>query len=133
MAHSIEGRVPFLDHLVAEYAAGLPVSYKIRGQREKYVLREAVRDCVPAEVYERQKHPFMTPPARSANDPLSVYCQDVLRSAAIESQPFFEPRRLRAFMDRIAVMPAEDRAGYDSVVLALVSTCVMQERFGLAA
>jgi asparagine synthase (glutamine-hydrolysing) len=133
MAHSVEGRVPFLDHLVAEYAARLPVSYKIHGMREKYVLREAVRDCVPVEVYERQKHPFMTPPARSANDPLSVYCQDVLRSAAADEQPFFAPKRLHALMDRVATMPAEERAGFDSVILTLVSTCVMQERFGLAA
>lgn len=133
MAHSVEGRVPFLDHLVAEYAARLPVSYKIRGMREKYVLREAVRDCVPQEVYDRQKHPFMTPPARGANDPLAVYCQDVLRSTAAESQPFFAPERLRGLADKLARMPAEERAAYDGVVLSLVSTCVLQERFGLAA
>ena len=74
MAHSVEGRVPFLDHHVAEYAAGLPLRHKIRmepGQppREKNVLREAVRDYVLPEVYDRQKHPFMSPPARSDDDP----------------------------------------------------------------
>jgi asparagine synthase (glutamine-hydrolysing) len=41
MAHSIEGRVPFLDHLVAEAAARVPVSIKVKGIREKHVLREA--------------------------------------------------------------------------------------------
>src|SRR3984893_15584515 len=46
MAHSVEGRVPFLDHHVAEYVAGLPVRHKIRGTLEKYVLREAVRDVI---------------------------------------------------------------------------------------
>ena len=39
MAHSIEGRVPFLDHLVAEYAAGIPIDMKVNGMREKHVLR----------------------------------------------------------------------------------------------
>ena len=58
MAHSVEGRVPFLDHHVAEYAAGLPLKHKIRmepGQplREKNVLREAVRDYVLPEAVMR--------------------------------------------------------------------------------
>ncbi|HYG86640.1 MAG TPA: asparagine synthase (glutamine-hydrolyzing) [Azospirillum sp.] len=133
MAHSVEGRVPFLDHFVAEYASGLPVHYKIRGMREKYVLREAVRDCVPPDVYNRQKHPFMTPPARSDDDPLSIYCQDLLRSNAVDKQPFFEPKRVRTLMDRIASLPPDDRAAFEGVVLRVASTCVLQERFALSA
>ncbi len=66
MAHSVEGRVPFLDHHVTEYAAQIPVHHKIRGLREKHVLREAVRDCVLPEVYDRQKHPFLSPPPGTA-------------------------------------------------------------------
>src|ERR1035438_2584231 len=46
MAHSIEGRVPFLDHKLVELIASLPVNQKIRGMTEKYVLREAVRDRI---------------------------------------------------------------------------------------
>ena len=56
MAHSVEGRVPFLDHHVAEYVAGLPIRHKIRGTREKYVLREAVRGVITPEVYNRPRH-----------------------------------------------------------------------------
>ena len=43
MAHSVEGRLPFLDHYVFEEAARMPISMKIRGMTEKYVLREAAR------------------------------------------------------------------------------------------
>ena len=43
MAHSVEGRLPFLDHHVVAEAARMPVSMKIRGMTEKYVLREAAR------------------------------------------------------------------------------------------
>jgi len=63
MAHSIEGRVPFLDHHVVEVLRSQPVSQKIRGMTEKYVLREAVRDVITDTVYHRQKHPFLSPPA----------------------------------------------------------------------
>src|SRR5262245_10094332 len=65
-----EGRVPFLDHHVAEYVAGLPIRHKIRGTREKYVLREPARAIIAPEVYNRQKHPFIAPPPRSGNDAL---------------------------------------------------------------
>lgn len=65
MAHSIEGRVPFLDHHVAEAAARVPVSMKVKGIREKHVLREAAKDVLIPEVYDRQKHPFTTPPTRN--------------------------------------------------------------------
>jgi asparagine synthase (glutamine-hydrolysing) len=133
MAHSVEGRVPFLDHLVAEYAAGIPVRHKIRGLREKHVLREAVRDCVLPEIYDRHKHPFMSPPARSGDDALAVYCQDVLRSASVDDQPFFHPQRVRSLMDHVAALPPHERAAFEGVVLLVVSTCVLQERFGLSA
>ena len=132
MAHSVEGRVPFLDHHVAEYAAQLPVHHKIRGLREKHVLREAVRDCVLPEIYDRQKHPFMAPPAREVDDPLAVFCQDTLRSTEIGDQPFFDPVRIRTLMDEVAGMGPDERAAFEGVVLRVVSTVVMQRSFGLS-
>jgi asparagine synthase (glutamine-hydrolysing) len=51
MAHSIEGRLPFLDHHVVELARRLPVDQKIRGMIEKLVLREAARPVLTATVY----------------------------------------------------------------------------------
>ncbi len=132
MAHSVEGRVPFLDHHVTSYAAQLPVHYKIRGEREKYVLREAVRDVVTPEVYARQKHPFVAPPARDNRDPLSVFCRDVLASSAVEDQPFYEPARVRALLSRAADLPPAERASLDSAVVSIASMCVLQERFKLS-
>lgn len=129
MAHSVEGRVPFLDHHVAEYAARLPVHFKIRGLREKHVLREAVADCVLPEIRERHKHPFMTPPARDSGDPLAVYCQDLLRSSIVKDQPFFDPVRVRGLMDQVAQMEPDARAAYEGVVLRVASTCLLQRRF----
>src|SRR5262249_40731189 len=63
MAHSVEGRVPFLDHHLVEVICSQPVNQKIRGMTEKYILREAVRDVITDTVYRRQKHPFLSPPA----------------------------------------------------------------------
>jgi asparagine synthase (glutamine-hydrolysing) len=63
MAHSVEGRLPFLDHHVVEYSRKLPISQKIHGAVEKYVLREALKPDLTPTVYARQKHPFLSPPA----------------------------------------------------------------------
>ena len=80
MAHSIEGRVPFLDHHLVEVVRSLPVRQKIHGMTEKYVLREAVRDVITDTVYRRQKHPFLSPPATlNPKEKLHGFVQDTLR------------------------------------------------------
>ena len=61
MAHSVEGRTPFLDHKLAEAVAKMPVAMKINGMTEKHVLREAARPYLPAAVYGRRKQPFLAP------------------------------------------------------------------------
>ena len=64
MAHSIEGRLPFLDHHVVELVRDLPVEQKIRGTVEKYVLREAARPVLTATVYAPAKAPVHDAPGR---------------------------------------------------------------------
>jgi asparagine synthase (glutamine-hydrolysing) len=61
MAHSLEVRPPFLDHRVVEFAASLPSSLKIRGSRQKVVLKELMRDKLPTSVLRRKKIGFDIP------------------------------------------------------------------------
>jgi asparagine synthase (glutamine-hydrolysing) len=61
MAHSLEVRPPFLDHRVVEFAAKLPENLKIRGGRLKFVLRELMKDRLPAAVVSRPKEGFDIP------------------------------------------------------------------------
>lgn len=63
MANAMEARPPFLDHHLAEYAAILPPSMRIKGRIEKYVLREAMKGLLPETLYKREKFAFMAPPA----------------------------------------------------------------------
>jgi asparagine synthase (glutamine-hydrolysing) len=64
-ANSIEGRVPFLDHRVIEFANRLPPKFKLRGLEEKSILRHAVRDLLPATVANRVKQPYRAPDSQS--------------------------------------------------------------------
>jgi asparagine synthase (glutamine-hydrolysing) len=134
MAHSIEGRVPFLDHHVVEVLRSQPVSQKIRGMTEKYVLRKAVRDVITDTVYRRQKHPFLAPPATlDTTARLSTLLQDTLRGPVLASIPFFDRRKVVALLDRIATMDDGARVAFDQILMIILSACVLHERFQLAA
>ncbi len=65
MANSMESRPAFLDHHLAEAATRIPPEYRIKGNIEKYVLREAVRGVLPEVLYKREKFAFMAPPAHT--------------------------------------------------------------------
>lgn len=65
MANSMEARPAFLDHHVAEYAVTIPPDIRIRDGVEKWVLREAMVNVLPRELYERKKFAFMAPPAHT--------------------------------------------------------------------
>jgi asparagine synthase (glutamine-hydrolysing) len=65
MAHSVEGRFPFLDVDLVELANSLPPSYKLRGLDEKHVLKRAAAGLVPEEILRRPKQPFRAPDALS--------------------------------------------------------------------
>jgi asparagine synthase (glutamine-hydrolysing) len=133
MAHSIEGRVPFLDHHVVEVIRSQPVKQKIRGMTEKYVLREAVRDVITDTVYRRQKHPFLSPPATlNPDQKLSTLVQDTLRGPVLASIPYFDQTKVIGLLDSLHTMDESAQVANDQVLMLLVSACVLQERFGLA-
>jgi asparagine synthase (glutamine-hydrolysing) len=134
MAHSIEGRVPFLDHHLVEVICSQPVNQKIRGMTEKYVLREAVRDVITDTVYRRQKHPFLSPPATlDPHKRLNALVQDTLRGPILASIPFFDQKKVIGLLDRVTAMDEGSVVANDQVLMVLLSACVLQERLHLAA
>jgi len=65
MGNSVEGRFPFLDHNVIEYAAKIPTDLKIKGLNEKYILKETYKDIIPHDIIHRSKQPYRAPIASS--------------------------------------------------------------------
>ena len=132
MAHSIEGRVPFLDHHVAEAAARVPVNMKVKGIREKHVLREAAKDVLIPEVYDRQKHPFTTPPTRNVNDPMLEFYRDTFASQAAKDQPIFDMKKVATTLDGLLEVPADQRIAVEGGLQRVASVVAMQELFSMA-
>ena len=133
MAHSVEGRVPFLDHHVVEVIRSQPVNQKVRGMTEKFVLREAARDVITDTVYRRQKHPFLSPPATLNPDQrLNAFVQDTLRGPVLASIPFFDRKKVVGLLDSLHAMDDGARVANDQVLMTMVSVCVLHERFQLS-
>jgi asparagine synthase (glutamine-hydrolysing) len=133
MAHSVEGRVPFLDHHVVECVCRAPVSLKIRGVTEKYLLREAAKPLITETVYRRQKHPFLAPPVTTVpTERFHQMMQDTLRGSGLASLPFYDQKKVVALLDQLPKMSDSERVGWDPVLMSMLSACVIQERFGLA-
>ena len=132
MAHSVEGRLPFLDHDVVELAARMPVSMKIKGMTEKYVLREAARSVLTPAVYTRQKHPFMSPPATIQRDGrLYTSLQDTLRSSMLDGPGIYDRSKVTKLLDAIPSMDGPGRARADALLMWMSSLCHLADRLHL--
>ncbi len=90
MAHSIEGRFPFLDANVIALADSLPDSYKLRVLDEKHVLKRAAADATPAEILARKKQPYRAPDAAALIG--ATYLDDLLCTPALREAGVFEPQ-----------------------------------------
>ncbi len=84
MAVSLEVRCPLLDHRVMELAARMPASLKLRGGTGKYILKQAVRGMVPAEVLSRRKQGFVVPVAEWFRGELSDLAESALFDASAQ-------------------------------------------------
>ena len=100
MAHSVEVRPPFLDHRIVEFAAKLPASLKIRGSRQKFVLRELRKDILPASMLARKKIGFDIPAHEWLRGPLLPMLREAIRYGATEYGDVFEKSVMEGFLAR---------------------------------
>ncbi|HEY2387857.1 MAG TPA: asparagine synthase (glutamine-hydrolyzing), partial [Candidatus Binatia bacterium] len=104
MAHSLEARVPYLDRALVELAARLPSDLKLRRFTKKYVLKQALRGHVPAEILRAKKRGFNVPVPSWLRGELREMMQDVLAPAALRRVGLFEPDYVRRLIDEHVAM-----------------------------
>ena len=90
MAVSLETRAPFLDPRVGQFAASIPVDYKLRGKSGKVILKEAMKDLLPHEILHRPKKGFGIPIAEWLKGRLNSLMHDLLASDRLTSQGLFD-------------------------------------------
>src|SRR5688572_4563989 len=90
MANSVEVRSPFLDHEVVEFAFGIPSEYKIDGKRRKKIVKDAFKELLPPEIFNRGKKGFEIPMLNWFRNELHSYIfEDLLKEEFVKSQGIF--------------------------------------------
>jgi asparagine synthase (glutamine-hydrolysing) len=105
MLHSLEVRVPLLDHRVLEYVAGIPFEYKLRGAVGKWILRESVRDLLPPDILARGKQGFAMPIDRWLGGAFGALARDVLSDARARGRGWFDAAAVTRVLDDPAQRP----------------------------
>ena len=91
MAHSVEGRVPFLDHRLVEFCNHLPPQHKLFGLTEKYLLKKLAQEWLPEEIWKRPKRPYRAPIHRSFfNEAGLDYVHELLSPELIQQMGLFK-------------------------------------------
>lgn len=91
MAHSVEGRFPFLDADVMEFCNSLPAQYKLNGLNEKFILKKVASGIVPEKIIRRSKQPYRAPDAVSFfGKHAPEYVEDLLSEQALRDNGLFD-------------------------------------------
>ena len=130
MSASVEGRLPFLDHRLFEYAAQLPMQMKIKDHiNEKYVLKEAARPYITDRVYRRQKHPFQAPPLTRYFGP-HEYGQiyEELTSDSLTRLGLFNRDAIATLLTSLPSMSVLEQTTYEPVVMLMLTIFYMNQK-----
>jgi asparagine synthase (glutamine-hydrolysing) len=136
MANSVEGRFPFLDRDVVEFANALPARHKLQGLTEKYLLRRAFRDLLPEEILTRPKQPYRAPDAASffAAEPGPEWLNDVISPAAIRAAGLFDEAAVTSLFAKCRQRGGRGLGNTDNMrVLAVLSAQLTHHQFIVGA
>ncbi|MBK7931916.1 MAG: asparagine synthase (glutamine-hydrolyzing) [Acidobacteria bacterium] len=124
MAASIESRVPFLDHRLVEFTARMPREMKLRGSTTKWILREAMKGILPAEIIDRPKMGFPVPVGNWFRGPFKHIVDECVLGKRALARGIFDA-------DFVQALVARHNAGenHDERIWALVNFEIWQRRF----
>jgi asparagine synthase (glutamine-hydrolysing) len=130
MGHSVEGRFPFLDHRVMEFAAQLPPDLKIKGLNEKFILKQAFKELLPAEIANRPKQPYRAPIASVfLSDSTPDLIKEMLAPEAIRQFGYFEEKAVSGLIKKLSRAQGTPSARDDMALVAVVSTQLLHQHF----
>ncbi|HJR14623.1 MAG TPA: XrtA/PEP-CTERM system amidotransferase [Rhodanobacteraceae bacterium] len=116
MAHSLEVRVPLLDHRLVEWASRLPPALKLRGATGKYIFKKTLEPDLPHDVLYRPKMGFSVPLSAWLRGPLAQRAREALLAGAVAECGYFEP----AVLDRLLRQHASGRRDHAPTLWSLL-------------
>jgi asparagine synthase (glutamine-hydrolysing) len=133
MAHAVESRPVFLDHLLAETAARVPAPLRVKHGTEKWILRTAMKGLLPPSLRDKRKFPLLAPPAYRAPAALDARAELVasyLSPGRIERLGICDPRGVVAFLKQTE-SPSSMRVANedDKIVNHLLGLHILEDLF----
>ncbi|MEK6749937.1 MAG: asparagine synthase (glutamine-hydrolyzing) [Pseudomonadota bacterium] len=129
MASSVEGRFPFLDHRVIEFANRLPPRLKMKVLNEKYLLKAATQDLLPEAITARHKQPYRAPDAPAFfRGGTPGYVHELLSARSINEYGYFDAAKVKRLVDKVQRM---SNPGYKDNMsfIAVLSTQIWHTLF----
>jgi asparagine synthase (glutamine-hydrolysing) len=129
MAHSVEVRLPFLDHRLIEFLSRVPPTWKILGMREKHLLKNVFKGILPDAIVQRPKQPYRAPVSPSLlNEAARSYTDDLLSDGALRNAGFFDPGRVALLVGKARRSGALSE--FDNMALAgILSTQLLHRQY----
>lgn len=122
MSNSVEGRYPFLDHHLVEFAFSLPDKYKLKAFSQKHILRDAFKHVVPEEIINRPKLPYQAPDLKSffRDGKLFGVAEHFLSPEVVSEYGVFDPKLVQRLLKKYE-MRKPDQIGYrDNMVIVFM-------------
>ena len=129
MAHSIEGRFPFLDHRVIEFCSKLPPNIRMRALTEKYILKKSMKGLLPPSIIKRTKQPYMAPDSKSfLHGGPPDYVEELLSEKYLEESGYFNAKAVPLLVKKCRHNPV---LGFkdNMALVGIISTLLLHDRF----
>jgi asparagine synthase (glutamine-hydrolysing) len=124
MAYSLEARVPFLDHELIEFCANIPLTLKMQRLKEKYILRRAMQDVLPAEILQRKKRGLTAPYGQWLRN-LPDFATELLSEKSLLEKGYFNPVYIRDILDR----HKNGKTSYERLLIRVLGVQVWDDLF----
>lgn len=116
MANSVEGRFPFLDYNLVEFANNLPTEFKLKDLKEKYILKKAFADLIPESILNRPKQPYRAPDAMSFFSGKKLnWIEEITASNYIKEAGIFNPAAIEKLLAKAVKRKGKNMSNTDNM------------------
>ena len=131
MGNSIEGRYPFLDHRVIEFACSIPSNFRMNGLQEKYILKHASKNIIPKKLIDRPKQPYRAPISESFfNKSAPWYVKELLSKKSIHQKGYFDHKKVAGLVDKCTQNKGKLLSERENMaIVGIISTQLLDEMY----
>ena len=131
MANSIEGRYPFLDHRVVEFATTIPPKYRMNGLTEKYILKESARGKIPQDLIDRPKQPYRAPISKCFfGEDAPSFVDEMLSETTIKKAGYFDHKKVTKLIEKCRKQDGNLLSERENMaVVGILSTQLLDDQF----